>query len=469
MHITNYKQLAKTPLRKKALAIIEAGYAAIEIQTAIKKRITVKGGILNVAFPDRSRESVKIDLNDYRRVFLVGIGKGSALASVSLAQILGKRLTKGIAIDVEKPNLKSQISNLELLIGTHPLPSLKNVRATQKIMRMVSDLNEDDLVIVFMCGGGSALAVASEEELQASTTVFKELTKAGANIIELNTVRKHLSDIKGGNFANSMYPAASLALMVSDVIGNDISMIASGPTVCDMTTKEEAVAILKKYGFTTKGLTLRETPKDKKCFRNVNNVLFLSNKDAVDAMADKARTFCFKPRIGSLAFQGEAKSALTSAVGKIKKSEVMIMAGETTVTLNGIPGGKKPGKGGRNLEVALGVLANCGNDPKKLEGIIAISYASDGHDNTDAAGGIADGYTLKVANVGKQNIGDALARHASFDFFKKNGNLIKAKRNSFNVADLMLVIKEGAVGPDRGPFRMASNRYIMELRNLTCS
>ena len=440
MHITNYKELAKTGLRKKALAIVEAGYASIEIQTAIKKRVTVKAGILNVAFPDKSQAAIKIDLKDYKRIFLVGIGKGSALASVAMAGVLGNKMTRGIAIDVEK--VPNRHARLELLVGTHPLPSMKNVRATQKVMRMVSGLDDDDLVIVFMCGGGSALAVASEDELKSSLTVFKELTKAGANIIELNTVRKHQSDIKGGNFASIMYPATSLALMVSDVIGNDISMVASGPTVCDTTSKEDAIAILKKYGVLTKGLVLRETPKEKKCFRNVNNVLFLANKDAVDAMVEKARSFGLKPRVGSLGFQGEAREALIPAVGKIKKGEIMIMAGETTVTLNGIPAGKKPGKGGRNQEVALGVLDRYANEPKKLEGIIAISYASDGHDNIDAAGGIADTYTLKTAMGMKQDIEDAIVRHASFDFFKKNGNLIKAKRNSFNVADLMLVIKE---------------------------
>lgn len=440
MHITNYKELAKTRLRRKALSIVEAGYVSIEIQAAIKKRITVKRGVLNVAFPDKSHETIRVDLGDYKRIFLVGIGKGSALASVAMAGVLGNRMTRGIAIDVEK--VPNRHARLELMIGTHPLPSLKNVRATQKVMRMVSGLNNDDLVVVFMCGGGSALAVASKDELNSSLVVFKELTKAGADIIELNTVRKHLSDIKGGNFASIMYPATSLALMVSDVVGNDISMIASGPTVCDTTNKEDAVAILKKYGVSTKGLMLRETPKEEKCFRNVNNVLFLSNKDAVYAMAEKARGLGLKPRIGSLAFRGEAKEALIPMVEKIKKGEIAIMAGETTVTLAGIPAGKKPGKGGRNQEVALGVIAKYAKEPTKLEGMIAISYASDGHDNIDAAGGIADIHTLKAAMGMKQDIEDAMVRHASYDFFKKNGNLIKAKRDSFNIADIMLVIKE---------------------------
>ncbi len=439
-HITNYKQLAKTPLRKKALAIVEAGYAAIEITTAIKKRITLKKNTLEVIFPNEKQGAVKIDLNDYKRVFLVGIGKGSALASASLAQVLGKRLTKGIAIDVEQPKLATRNSQLATFIGTHPLPSAKNVAATKKIIKMISGLKADDLVIMFMCGGGSALAVASNEELKASTTVFKELTKAGANIIELNTVRKHLSDIKGGNLAKAAYPAAMLTLMASDVIGNDMEMIASGPTVMDTTTKRDAMTVLKKYGISTKGLEFKETPKDKKYFTNVNNTLFISNGDAAQAMADEAKRLGLQAKIQSTTFQGEAKSALLPAMRAIKKGEAIIMAGETTVTLNDVPTGEKIGKGGRNQEAVLGVLAN--SVKKGLDGIVAISYASDGRDNTEAAGAIGDGETVRAIAKTKQDIGETLALHDTFNFFKKNGNLLLVKRNSFNVADLMLIIRE---------------------------
>lgn len=441
MHIINTKELAKTPLRKKALKIVEAGYAAIEIKSAIKERVTVAKGVLSVRIPNAKMGDVRINLNDYKRVFLVGIGKGSALASVALAQVLGKRLTKGIAIDVEKPKLATYNLKLATYVGTHPLPSAKNVTATQKIMRMVGNLASDDLVIVFMCGGGSALAVASDEELQAQTTVFKELTKAGANIIELNTVRKHVSDIKGGNLAKTIHPATLLTLMASDVIGDDMEMIASGPTIVDTTTKADALAILKKYGVAKRGITLKETPKDARYFNNAKNVLFVSNGDAVRAMADMATTLGLKAKVKTLTFEGEAKGALLPIVQTIKKGEAVLLGGETTVTLRDTPGGKKPGKGGRNQEVVLGLLATYAASPEKLNDIVAISFASDGHDNTDAAGAIADGYALKAAERNGQHIGEALASHASFDFFKKNGNLIRVRNKSFNVADLMFVIR----------------------------
>ena len=165
-NVINAKKLGKTALRKKALKIVEAGYAAIGIRTAIKKRITVVKNVLTIQMDNKKTGDVCIDLDDYKRIYLIGIGKGSALASVELAKILGKRLTKGMAIDVEKPSMNRMPSTVDCFIGTHPLPSTKNVKVTQKIMRMVDDPASDDLVIVCMCGGGSALAVASEEELQ---------------------------------------------------------------------------------------------------------------------------------------------------------------------------------------------------------------------------------------------------------------------------------------------------------------
>ncbi len=440
MHIINTKELATTPLRKKALSIIEAGYGAIEIASVIKQRIVLNRGVLEITFPDKKSGNVKIDLTEYKRVFLVGIGKGSALAAVTIAGVLKDRLTRGIAIDVEK--VANRHSRLELIAGSHPLPSPKNVRGTQKIMRMVGNLAADDLVIVCMCGGGSALAVASDEELRASTTAFKALTKAGADIIELNTVRKHVSDIKGGNLAKEIFPATVLTLMVSDVIGNDMEMIASGPTVKDSTTKADAMKVLKKYKVSLKGLRLKETPKEEKYFRNVKNLLFISNRDALQAMAETAKKLGFKARIKTETFQGEAKNALVSTVRSIKQKEAVILGGETTVTLNDVPDGKKPGKGGRNQEVVLGVVAAYASRPEALRGIVAVACASDGHDNTVAAGGIGDVRAIKDALAAKQDLPVCLARHASFDCLNKSKNLLFAKQNSFNVADFMLVIRD---------------------------
>ena len=240
--ITNLRALSKNLLRKKAFLIANAGYEAIKIPIVIKKKIKLRQGQLSV-------KNLKLNLNNYQKVFLLGVGKGSALASATLAKILGKKLTKGIALDVQKPNLEIRNWKLEIFVGTHPLPSQKNVKATQEIIKLVKNAGKNDLIIAFVCGGGSALLCGSAAELKASKEVFKKLTKAGADISELNTVRKHLSIVKGGGLAQLAYPATLISLIVSDVptSRDNLSMVASGPTVFDKTTKKDAEKTLRKF------------------------------------------------------------------------------------------------------------------------------------------------------------------------------------------------------------------------------
>lgn len=455
MHITNYKKIAKTPLRKKALEIVEAGYGAIEIEKTIKNKISLNGSILKIDYFEKQNSSLILDLDDFKDIYLIGIGKGSALASTSLANILKNRLKKGFVIDIEIPKNKKINSNLEIVAGTHPLPSKRNVLATKKIMKLAQKADKDDLVITFICGGGSALACATLDEMNFSTTVFKSLTFAGADIVELNTVRKHISEIKGGNLAKLIYPATGISLIVSDVLGNDLSMIASGLTVKDKTIKKDAENILKKYKVFSKfsilnsRFLLRETPKDDKYFENIKNILFVSNETAILAMAQKAKDLKIKPKIESLFIKGEASKTLAALMSKVKKEEVLLLAGETTVTFtketqkNNLikPGSKSDlitgsGKGGRNQEAVLGALSKI----KDFE-VVVVSFASDGHDNTPAAGAIACKRTIMEAQKKKLNPDDYLFAHNSFHFFEKTGDLIYVKKNAFNVSDLMFIIK----------------------------
>jgi glycerate-2-kinase len=419
--ITNFKKLAMSPLREKVLLIAGAGYEAINIEKAVSKKWKELGK--------------KLKLEKYKRVFIVGIGKGSALASITLAKILDKKLTKCVALDVEKPAINSKflILNFEFFKGTHPLPSRQNIAASREIIKLAESLEKGDLLITFICGGGSALFCGSELELIASKTVFKKLTEAGADIFELNTIRKHISEVKGGGFAQIAYPADVISLIASDVLGNDLSMVASGPTVLDKTTIKDAEKILKKYKI--KGLKLIETPKDKKYFKNVKNILFVSNKDALLAMAEKAKKLGFKPKIASFMLKGEAKNALVRLVEKTKSGQAVLAGGETTVKMKKVSGSKYEvlGKGGRNQEAVLGALR---------DGAIILSFASDGHDNTEAAGAVGDVLTLKKAEKIKLNPKTFLKNHDSFNFFKKTGDLIYADKKSFNVADLMLVLSE---------------------------
>ena len=446
--IINLRNLAKTSLRKKALQIAEAGYGAIEIEKAVSRKIKFQNGKLFIksAMTRHSAETCsEFDLSVFKRVSLIGIGKGSALASMALAKILGKKLTGGIALDVNK--LQTTNYKLQTLAGTHPLPSQKNVIATQKIIKLARSFKKDDLLITFICGGGSSLMCGSKKELKASQTVFKELTKAGVNIEELNTVRKHLSEVKGGGLAKMAYPATVISLIVSDVLGNNLSMVASGPTVFDKTTKKDAEKILRKYlrksAFQSALIrVLAETPKEKKYFKKVKNVLFLSNREPLLAMAEKARELGFKSKIYSLKLHGEAKNALlllSSALPYREVPKAILAGGETTVALEGRP----RGKGGRNMEAVLGALNFLNSKSYILNSdLVVMSFASDGRDNTEAAGAIGDNLTLQKAKKLKLNPKEFLDMNDSFDFFKKTGDLIYTEQKTFNVADLMIALRE---------------------------
>ena len=437
--ISNFKKLAKNDLRKKALEIAEAGYEAIEIEKIVSRKIKLNNNILEITTIDGSKNiNLKLNLNNYKRIFLVGVGKGSALASVSLVKILGKWLTKCVALDIKKPPLNSKflILNSEFLVGTHPLPSKKNIIATREIIKLAENLKKDDLLITFICGGGSALLCGSEKELRYSQTVFKELTKAGANIFELNTVRKHFSEIKGGGLAKIAYPATVVSLIVSDICGNNLSSVASGPTVYDKTINKDAEKILKKYGLKPKKFHFHENPKEKKYFKKVKNILFVYNQDAIMAMMEKAKKLGFNAKIYSLVLQGEAKDALWPMIKMAKSQQAILAAGETTVNLEGRP----KGKGGRNMEAVLGVISNFQFPISK--NLTAMSFTSDGRDNTEAAGAIGDFLTLKTVEKLGMNPRDFLKQNKSFDFFDKTGDLVYAKQSCFNVADLMIVLKK---------------------------
>ena len=432
MIITNFKTLANTSLREKALQIVEAGYEAIDIEKAVKNKIKLNG---NKLFISDAMTRHSINLNNYKKIFIIGIGKGSALASAALAKVLGKRLIKGIAIDVVRPKLEIRNSKLEIFEGTHPIPSAQNIKATKKIIELAENACEDDLIISFICGGGSALLCSSEKEAKNSREIFRKLTGAGANIIEINTIRKHLSEVKGGGLAKIAYPATVVSLIVSDIFNNDLSMVASGPTMIDKTTKKDAEKIMAKYQVSSIKYQVLETPKDKKYFKKVKNILFISNREPIAAMAGKAKKLGFSSKIYSYNLKGEAKSVFIPLTKKVKNKGVVIAGGETTIVL-----GKNPGKGGRNIEAVLGAITRSQNPISS--NLMAISFASDGRDNTEAAGAIGDILTIEKAKKLKLNFEKYLKSHSTWEFFKKTGDLIFVEKKTFNVSDLMLVIKE---------------------------
>jgi glycerate-2-kinase len=259
--------------------------------------------------------------------------------------------------------------------------------------------------------------------------------RRGADIYETNAVRKHLSEILGGQFARLAYPAKICALIFSDVLGDDVSMVASGPTVLDKTTVKDAAAVLAKYDVikacSLPGCDLRETPKDKIFFKNVQNTLVVGNRAAVRAMEKAAERLGYEAVVLGEEVSGEAREVGRFFAMNARPGTALIAGGETTVTVAG------EGRGGRNQELALGALGCI------KPGVLVAACASDGVDNaTPAAGAVVDELLLREIAAKKLNPEKYLADNDSYDFFKKAGTLLVTGKTGSNVADLMLALAE---------------------------
>ncbi len=415
--IKNFNELAATPFRRDALEILEAGYDAISTEKVITSKVKVKENIFSI-------DGKEIDLDNYKKIFFVGIGKCSADAGEVFENLLGDKITDGIVIDVRGVGLK----RIRSRIGTHPFPSEANVEAAQSVREMLEGATENDLVVAVISGGGSALLCLPHDlkcEVLVNTT--KELMKKGANIEELNTVRKHLSLIQGGQFAKIAYPAKIVSLIFSDVPGDDIGTIASGPTVMDTTTKENAKKVLEKYDVLV-DCDVLETPKEVKYFKNVDNILLLTNKTALSAMENKADELGYSATIIDSKIQGEARDVGKRLASEGKTGACLLYGGETTVTVSG------DGVGGRNQELVLGSL------PYLKEGEIVIAAASDGWDNSPSAGAIGDVKIFEKSIEMGLSVDRFLESNNSYEFFRKiHGNLDIGRIGS-NVSDLYFVL-----------------------------
>ena len=420
--IKNFDELAVTPLRKDALEILEAGYSAISTKRVITSQVKVEGSTFSVG-------EKQINLNDYEKVFFVGIGKCAANAGKVFEDLLGDRITDGIVIDVKGVSLK----RIQSHIGTHPFPSEENIVAAQSIKRMLEDMTENDLVITFISGGGSSLLCLPHDiKCEMLTSITKTLMEKGASIREINTVRKHLSEIQGGQFAKLAYPATVVSLIFSDVPGNDISVVASGPTVMDTTTKEDAERILAKYAILAicklPDCEVLETPKEEKYFKKVDNILLLTNEVALSAMKEKAIELGYRALVADSNVEGEARVAGKLIATQAKAGTCMLYGGETTVTV------KNKGKGGRNQEFILGAL------PYLKEDSVIVAAASDGWDNTDVAGAMGDKDILEKAHKIGILPEKFLEENKSYEFFKKVGGHISTGRTGSNVSDLYFTL-----------------------------
>ncbi|MEK7631184.1 MAG: DUF4147 domain-containing protein [Patescibacteria group bacterium] len=426
--IKNIDTLTSTPLRRDALHILEAGLQAIDTGRAIRESITFRDDALCI------RDEV-CSLTLTNRVFFIGIGKCASEAAVAMEDILGDRLTGGIVLDVAiADTCKTQ--RIECFTGTHPYPTDQNVEVTRRIVDRLQRLTERDLVIVFVSGGGSTLLCLPGEGASCidERLVLSMLIKAGATIQEINTVRKHISLARGGHLARYAYPAQVISLIVSDVPGDDISFVASGPTIKDETSAIDALKILNEYRVPLgdRPVELLETPKDNRYFNNVWNVLLISNERALSAMAKEARRLGYAADVKTRSLSGEAcdvAGAIMADLHAAPSKSALLYGGETTVVVRG------HGVGGRNQELSLAALADI------KEGELIVSLASDGRDNSDVAGGIADAETQRHASR-ESIMGDTyLAENDAYTFFARTGDAISTGHTGSNVSDLILALK----------------------------
>ena len=421
--ILNSKKLSSTPEREIVLKLIEAGLESIQPQKILKESFVANGSDLKI-------QDIEFDLRKFERVFLIGFGKGSAGISKIIEKALGTFLTEGYVID----NTEQNFSKIHFTKGTHPLPSRENIDFTINVLSKINNLSEKDLVLVVICGGGSAMF---EEpygiDLRTLIKISNLLLRSGATISEMNVIRKHLSKVKGGGLAKHLYPATVASLIFSDVPGSDLSTIASGPTVQDLSTTEQALEIINKYGV-SKHLSINKDwftnlPGEDKYFKNIYNLIIVDNKTALSAMKKEAEELGYETDLYSDRLQGDAKLIGKFLIEKAKKGRILLAAGETTLKVKG------NGKGGRNQTVVLASL------PYIDENTIISSFDSDGVDFYYFAGAIGDKKTLENAVKLKLDQKEYLSNDNSYGFFEKTGDGILTGKLESNVSDLMLVFK----------------------------
>jgi len=440
--------MRKDNLRDKALRIFKAAVEEVDPYQAVKRHFHRKSSRLYV-------ETKLYQLDDFKRVFVIGGGKAAASMAKAVEEVLGDRIEAGL-INV-KYGYTEKLKLIKVNEAGHPIPDKSGMQGCIEILNLLSQTKSDDLVICLISGGGSALLPLPCEgiTLEEKRKTTELLLKCGATIQEINAVRKHISKIKGGRLACAAYPSELITLILSDVIGDDLAVIASGPTVPDKSTFLDAKEILGRYELLDKlpGSIIRhiqqgikgkvpETPKENKTlFRRTFNLIVGSNVLAIRGAEKKAKELGFNTLFLSSSIEGEAKEIakvhaaiareILSTGNPIPPPACVISGGETTVTVKG------DGLGGRNLEFALAA----GMEIEGLDGVVILSAGTDGTDGpTDAAGGIVDGSTVKRAKKLGLDPQKYLERNDSYHFLKQLDDLVITGPTRTNVMDIRVVL-----------------------------
>jgi len=434
-------------LRNDMMKIVRQAIAAVDPMNAVRAHCVLEDGLLHVG-------SDTIDLNRYGRINVIGAGKASAFMAKALEEMLGDRIRGGVIST--KKGYDTKLKKVALIEAGHPLPDKNSFVAAQKAVEEVRSLGADDLIICLLSGGASALWTlpAASLDLEDKIKTTQSLLACGADIHEINAIRKHISGIKGGRLACASYPARLITLAISDVVGDEYSSIGSGPTVADPTTYEQAIGIVKKYSLQEElpPSVLRhleagrqgreeETPKPGDCRLdgNIQNII-TSNRQAIEAAMSIARHSGYNTYVISYNMTGEARivgrrlasiaKEVVEGKGPISPPAILLSGGETTVTVRG------RGKGGRNQELALAAAMEISGWNK----ISVVSVGTDGADGpTDAAGAVADGNSIERGRAMEMDAKYFLDQNDSYTYFDMLGDLIRIGPTGTNVMDIQVI------------------------------
>jgi glycerate 2-kinase len=412
------EQFSTTSLRDpRILRILASAFNAVDPYAAVKKYLD------------------KNPLPRRKRIFAFGLGK----AAIGMTQALADSTQLTDSLVITKHASPLTVEPVTVIEGNHPIPGSDSLAAGQAALQFVSQLNEEDLLICLISGGGSALMTAPLIPLDELGSLTSALLASGARIDEINTIRRHLDTLKGGGLAQAANGAQIISLILSDVVGDPIEAIASGPTAPDATTRKDTEAILDQYKISFKGLNFKETLKPNNLiFNKVKNQVIASNLIALQAAEEQAQREGFAVKIVNDKLQGEARDVgwemalqLKEEIKKQVRPFCLLAGGETTVTLKG------NGKGGRNQEVVLGAIETL----REMENVMFISIATDGEDGpTDAAGAVATNESARRAESLGLSAADSMSQNDAYVFFDQLGDLIKTGPSGTNVNDLILCI-----------------------------
>jgi len=433
------------PRRAIALDVLGAALDAVEPGDAVRAALQREGDRLFVG-------GRTYDLSRFGRIWVVGAGKASAPMAAAVEEVLGERVSGGHV--TVKYGYTAPTARITLHEAGHPVPDEAGVAGSRAIVNLLHDMREDDLVIAVLSGGGSALMTLPVDGITLADVqdLTDALLRSGAPIGAINTTRKHLSQLKGGQLARHAHPATVITLIVSDVVGSPLDVIASGPTVPDSTTAADARAVLKRYGVWAQApepvrrhlnavIAGRgaETPKaGEPAFARVQNVIIADNARAAEAAHARAEALGLHAAIATTFLEGEAREVAiaVASTGKeivahnrpLARPACVLFGGETTVTVRGA------GKGGRNQELALAAALALDGSPD----ILLASLATDGTDGpTDAAGGLVNGGTVKRAAVAGIEAQAALDDNDAYPLLAATGDLLVTGPTNTNVNDLI--------------------------------